>query len=216
MIPKKTASRTHANDAGAPQFIQALQWDNGRWIWLLLLLLSLHGLLALGDSVTLMLQYDRAAIGAGGWWRLLTGHVVHLDLHHLVLNELGLVLLWALFASDYDAVDWLIVCASGALGISCGLWYLSPGVTWYVGCSGVLHAVMAAGIVSHFAQRSWDRWILALAFAGKLAFERHQVSLGHAPPLVFSDAHLYGAAAGILAGAALCWRLAIIRRRIAT
>jgi len=34
---------------------------------------------------------------------------------------------------------------SGALGISSALWWLSPRVSWYVGASGVLHAVMAAG-----------------------------------------------------------------------
>ena len=216
MIPKKPDPRARTAGAGAPQFIQALQWDNGRWIWLLIIVVFLHGLLALGDRATLMLQYDRAAIGAGGWWRLLGAHVVHLDLFHLVLNELGLVLLWALFAADYDAVDWLIVCASGALGISAGLWYLSPGVTWYVGGSGVLHAIMAAGIVSHLACRVWDRWILFAAFLGKLAFERYQYSHGRIPPLIVVDAHLYGAVAGFAAGAALCWRLAIIRRRSAS
>ena len=216
MIPKKTDPRTRTGGAGTPQFIQALQWDNGRWIWLLLIVGFLHTVLAMGDNATLLLQYDRAAIGAGGWWRLLTAHIVHLDLHHLVLNELGLVLLWALFAADYDAVDWLIVCASAALAISCGLWYFSPGVAWYVGASGVLHAIMAAGIVRHLALRAWDRWILLAAFLVKLGFERYQLRLGHSPPLVVSDAHLYGAAAGCLAGAALCWRLAIIRRRIAS
>jgi rhomboid family GlyGly-CTERM serine protease len=92
-----------------------------------------------------LLRYDRSAIAAGGWWRLLTAHIVHLDAHHLILNELGLVLMWSLFAQDYDAVEWCVIVLAGALAISSGLWWLSPRVSWYVGASGVLHSVMAAG-----------------------------------------------------------------------
>ena len=95
--------------------------DRGRWIWLLLILLALDLVLGLGDSVGQLLRYDRSAIAAGGWWRLLTAHIVHLDSHHLILNELGLVLMWSLFAQDYDAVEWCAIVMSGALAISSGL-----------------------------------------------------------------------------------------------
>src|ERR1700761_6565739 len=144
------------------RIVATLQWDRGRWFWLLLILLLLYAVLALGDSVGMLLRYDRGGIAAGGWWRLLSAHIVHLDLHHLILNELGLVLLWSLFAQDYDAVDWCSVVLSGALCISCGLWWLSPKVTWYVGASGVLHTVLAAGTAKHMIMREWDRWILLL------------------------------------------------------
>ena len=192
------------------QIATALQWDRGRWIWLLLILLLLDAVLGLGDSIGALLRYDRSAIAAGGWWRLLTAHIVHLDARHLILNELGLVLVWSLFAQDYDAVEWCVIVLSGALAISSGLWWLSPRVTWYVGASGVLHSVMAAGAVRHLAARIWDRWILLLGLSAKLAWEQWG---GHAAPLVVVDAHLYGAACGFAVGAALCWRTAIIRHR---
>src|SRR6202046_2877977 len=142
------------------QIATALQWDRGRWIWLLAIVLALHAVLGLGDSVSQLLRYDRSAIAAGGWWRLLTAHIVHLDVHHLILNELGLVLMWSLFEQDYDPVEWCVIVMSGALAISSGLWWLSPGVSWYVGASGVLHSVMAAGAAKHLLERYWDRWIL--------------------------------------------------------
>jgi len=188
----------------------ALQWDRGRWVWLLLMLLTLDLLLGLGDSMSELLRYDRGAIAAGGWWRLLTAHIVHLDAHHLVLNELGLVLMWSLFADDYDAVEWCAIVLAGALSISSGLWWLSPGVAWYVGASGVLHSVMAAGAAKHLLEHAWDRWILFLGLVAKLAYEQFG---GHEPPLVVVDAHLYGAISGFVVGAALCGRIAIIRHR---
>src|SRR5271170_4680783 len=177
----------------------ALQWDRGRWIWLLLILLVLGAVLGLGDSVNALLRYDRGAIAAGGWWRLLTAHIVHLDSHHLILNELGLVLMWSLFAQDYDAVEWCAIVMSGALAISSGLWWLSPRVGWYVGASGVLHTVMGAGVAKHLAERSWDRWILAVGLAAKLAWEQWG---GPAAPLIVVDAHLYGATCGFIVGGA--------------
>jgi rhomboid family GlyGly-CTERM serine protease len=192
------------------QIAAALQWDRGRWIWLLLILLFLGLVLGLGDNVSALLRYDRGAIGAGGWWRLLTAHIVHLDLHHLILNELGLVLMWSLFASDYDPVEWCAIVLAGALAISSGLWWLSPHVGWYVGASGVLHTVMAAGAAKHLAEGAWDRWILIAGLTAKLAWERWG---GHAQPMIVVDAHLYGAACGFALGAALSWRTAIIRHR---
>lgn len=190
----------------------ALQWDRGRWIWLLLILLVLSVVLGLGDSVNALLRYDRGAIAAGGWWRLLTAHMVHLDAHHLILNELGLVLVWALFAQDYYPDEWCAIVLAGALAISSGLWWLSPRVGWYVGASGVLHTVMAAGAAKHLVERVWDRWILFLGLCAKLAWEQWG---GEPHALVVVDAHLYGAACGFAVGAALSWRTAIIRHHVA-
>lgn len=200
-MPRESAARIS-------RLAAALQLDRGRWVWLLAIVLCLDGVFVLGDSVGALLRYDRGAIAAGGWWRLLSAHAVHLDLHHLLLNELGLVLVWALFAEDYDAIEWTVIVLSGALAISCGLWWLSPRVAWYVGASGVLHTIMAAGCARHLIARAWDRWLLIGCLAAKLAYEQF---FARAAPGIVVDAHLYGAASGFAVGAAVCWRLAIIR-----
>lgn len=202
-MPRESAS-------GFARLAAALQWDRGRWAGLMAAVLFLDGVFVLGDAVGALLRYDRGAIAAGGWWRLLSAHAVHLDLHHLLLNELGLVLVWALFGEDYDAIEWTVIVLSGALAISCGLWWLSPRVAWYVGASGVLHTMMAAGCARHLIARAWDRWLLTVALVAKLTYE--QLHAGATPGIVV-DAHLYGAACGFVVGAALCWRLAIIRHR---
>jgi rhomboid family GlyGly-CTERM serine protease len=202
-MPRDAANRLASMTA-------ALQWDRGRWIWLLAVVLVLDAVLALGDSVGQLLRYDRSAIAAGGWWRLLTAHIVHLDVHHLVLNELGLVLMWSLFAEDYDLVEWCVIVSAGALAISSGLWWLSPRVEWYVGASGVLHSVMAAGAAKHWAMRSWDRWILGVGLCSKLVWEQWGAA---AAPMVVVDAHLYGAGCGFVVGALLSLRIVIIRHR---
>jgi membrane associated rhomboid family serine protease len=69
-----------------------------------------------------------------------------------------------------------------------------------VGASGLLHAIMGAGVAKHLAYRAWDRWLLSTLLCVKLAYEQLG---GPEPPLVVVDAHLYGALSGFAAGAVL-------------
>lgn len=209
MISKRRPEPDRSRRGG--EILASLQWDRGRWIWLLALLGALVLLSAFGDSARLALRYDRAALGEGQWWRLLTAHLVHLDAHHLLLDGLGLVLVWALFADAYDGVEWLAIVCASALAIGSGLWWLSPRVDWYLGSSGVLHGAVAAGTVRRFVERAWERWILVVVLVVKLAHEQYAQATGHAAPLIVVDAHLYGALAGAIVGAALCAWTAIIR-----
>ncbi len=56
-----------------------------------------------GDAARAALRYERVAIAAGEWWRLITAHFVHIDLEHTLLNIMGVVLMWAIFARDLSA-----------------------------------------------------------------------------------------------------------------
>jgi rhomboid family GlyGly-CTERM serine protease len=151
-----------------------------------------------GDGVRNALSYDRVALMDGQYWRLLTAHFVHLDAQHALLNGLGLVLMWALFARDYSPLRWLALYLFSALTISAGLWFLSPEISWYVGASGALHGVMTAGTLAHLRRRDLDGWILAIFIVAKLNYEQFAGSMpfsGAAHTVV--DAHLYGAIGGL-------------------
>ena len=64
------------------------------------------GVLALGGQrLRMLLQYDRAALATGEWWRLVTGHLVHLGWDHLALNVAGLIGLWWLYGRHRDLPD---------------------------------------------------------------------------------------------------------------
>ena len=202
-MPRKAADRL------APM-LSALQWDRGRWIWLLLILLLLGAVLGLGDSLGALLRYDRSAIAAGGWWRLLTAHIVHLDAHHLILNELGLVLMWSLFAQDYAAGgvvrdrlerragdQFRSLVAESPRDLVCGRFRRAAHG----------HGCRDGEASCHAGLGSVDT---AMGLCAKLAWEQWG---GH-PTRGVVDAHLYGAACGFAVGAALSWRAAIIGRRI--
>ena len=48
--------------------------------------------------------------------------------NHALLNALGVILMWALFARDYSPLRWLAIYLFSALTISAGLWLLDPEV----------------------------------------------------------------------------------------
>ncbi|HTY92956.1 MAG TPA: rhombosortase [Steroidobacteraceae bacterium] len=187
---------------------KSLNCDGRSGVLLLGVCLALLLIQAGGAPARLALRYDREALAAGQWWRLLSAHVIHLGYEHAALDLAGLVLMWALFARDYRPRGWLLILGLSALGIDAGLWLISSTTQWYVGSSGVLHGALAAGACAHLRRREPDGWILAVFLVGKLVYEQ---SLGALPLMtggaVIVDAHLYGAVAGAL-GALLLLRSA--------
>ena len=152
-----------------------------------------------GEPARQGLSFDRAALAEGQWWRLLTAHFVHLDAEHAVLNGLGVVLMWALFARDYSPWRWAAIYCGSALAVSVGLWFGNPELQWYVGASGALHGVMTAGTLAHLRRRDLDGWILAVFIVVKLAYEQFAGALPFAgSPDTIVEAHLYGAIGGVV------------------
>ena len=173
--------------------------------WVLLAVCALLVLLTLsGEAGRAWLRYDRAALAGGDLWRLVTAHLVHLDLHHVLLNCLGLALMWILFARDYPPRQWLIIVLGSMAAIDAGLALWDSTLRWYVGSSGALHGVIAAGTLAHLRRRERDGWLLAAFLVAKLAWEQGvgALPLSGSDPVVV-DAHLFGAAGGLLAAAFL-------------
>jgi len=84
-----------------------------------------------------MLRYDPQAIREGELWRLLSGHLVHANGRHLLLNLTGLLLCQALTGVNWSLWQWSLRILLLALLISLALWF-QPRLHWYVGFSGVL------------------------------------------------------------------------------
>lgn len=144
----------------------------------------------------------------GEVWRLVTGHFAHLGWRHLALNLAGLALMWALFYRDFTVRQWLLILAGSMLAIDAAFLLIERQIAWYVGLSGVLHGVMAAGTLAHLRRGEKSAWILVPFLIGKLAWEQTQGAMPYsrdAGGAVVVDAHLYGALGALLV--ALCLRM---------
>jgi rhomboid family GlyGly-CTERM serine protease len=186
------------------QLARSLNCDGWYGVGLLAGLAVLLGPLVGPDSLTEQLRYERLAVGAGEWWRLLGAHVVHLDARHALLNSAGLALLWALFARSYQPMQWLVAGSICLVVIDAGFWFVSRDLGWYVGASAWLHGVFACGCMRLAWQRDPVGYMAGLALVAKLAWEQTQGPLpisGGMPVVTVS--HLYGAIGGALAGVLL-------------
>ena len=184
--------------------LKSLNCDGSRGLALAGVCLALLLPTLAGEPGRLWLRYDRAGLSAGQWWRLLSAHLVHLDVRHALLNCLGLVLMWVLFARDYSPRRWLAIVLGAMAAIDLGLWLADSTILWYVGSSGVLHGVMAAGVLAHLRAGERDGWILAGFLGVKLAYEHWFGALPlSGPDPVVVDAHLYGVVGGTAVAAFL-------------
>jgi len=175
--------------------------------WLVGLLATMVVLLSLGkDTARTLLRYDRMAIlDAGEYWRLATGHLVHGSFRHLALNLAGLAVLVSLFPRHYSVRNWLWIGAASVVAIDLGFVWNEPQLTWYVGLSGMLHGILAAGTIAWWRFESKALALgLTLVVVAKLAWEQVHGALPLSGDMtVIVASHLYGALGGMLAGGAI-------------
>lgn len=178
-----------------------------RAVWLpplaLMALVLLLG--AGGEPVRQALRYDAAAIGAGEWWRLLTGNFVHLGWWHLFLNEMGLLVLVLLCPDPLPGSVWARRVVLLGLGMTLCLFWFVPRTNWYVGMSGVIHGLFLLGLVRQVVR---DRDLIAAGciayLVGKIAWELYsgapvsdEEAIGGK---VLVESHLYGTLSALAYG----------------
>lgn len=173
--------------------------------------LSLLALMALLQLWAPALDWQRFAIAHGAVWRLLTGHLVHLNWTHLALNGSGLLLLAWVFRDEVSPGQAGLAALVLAVLVGVGLYLGDPSILRYAGFSGVLHGLLYAALVLTWRRTPWVNTVALLVLLGRLYAEQQssydtlylQAWIG-APVAV--DAHLYGALGGvILGGIGLLW-----------
>lgn len=148
------------------------------------------------------LQYDRQALLSGQWWRLWTGHLLHTNSWHLVMNLAGLAVITMLHGNYYRRGQFLFLLCAGCLLISLALLFWSPAIGLYVGLSGWLHALLVFGACEDI-RRNWSSgWLILAGVAAKVCWEQWQGASADLVTLIEADvavdAHLYGALCGAL------------------
>jgi rhomboid family GlyGly-CTERM serine protease len=174
------------------------------------LLLVLHALehrLGIGDA----LEYRKALLMTEPW-RVVTGHLVHINWPHALVNAAALWVVARLYATDLDARSQGVALIIAALTISAGLALLYPTLAWYRGLSGALHGLFFAGaakwLLSTRPRELRTLWLPAALFIGgwiKVAAEQ-PAGVAFADWLgaaVVPQAHLIGAVCGTMTGALL-------------
>lgn len=138
-----------SNSGTMKSFIQQLSHGVRSAPWLSGLLTLLIGILYLFEGpAPSTLVYDRAAIEAGEYWRLISGHLVHCDIQHLLLNGLAFLLLALLI--EKQSISLVPPLLFGFTSVSFYLWFFEPDISLYCGLSGVLNTLLVIGLGAYY------------------------------------------------------------------
>lgn len=146
-----------------------------------------------------ILLYDRSAIASGEWWRLISGHFIHLSTEHLLTNSVGFFLLVYLSLRYARGKEIAILFIMSTVLISISLYVFSPDVARYGGLSGILHAIIGwIGVRMIVAGEQGGGIFVLLLISFKLLYESFYGSLFQYETFsVIMEAHLYGFAWGV-------------------
>ncbi|WP_448567508.1 rhombosortase [Thalassotalea ganghwensis] len=155
----------------------------------------------LNFNIESSLAYQSFAVEQGQIWRIITGHLLHTNEFHLLLNIVAVVLLWSLHGQYFTLLSYIIVLFVLALGTSFGLYISSPTMDTYVGLSGILHGLFILGAIEDIKAQEKTGYLLLLGVVVKLVHEQFYGASSDIEALIGAnvaiDAHLYGALAAI-------------------
>lgn len=112
------------------------------------------GLLVLFEPLSSdWLRFDREKIAGGEVWRLFTANYVHLSHTHALGNGLGVLLLAYVAGCAFNSTAGVILLIWSSLVVGGGLYWFADYLYFYVGFSGVLHALL---LVAPFLSRAYS------------------------------------------------------------
>lgn len=161
-------------------------------------------------------RYQTPLVRQGEFWRILTGHWVHANWVHFLLNMAGFALCQALTGVSWRLRGWSWRIVLIGVGISLLFLEFNPNIGWYVGFSGVLfglYILAAVDAIQRFRLVSVTllllialKMVIDLASSGKLTSSE----LIGVPVLI--ESHLYGVIMAILIlGAQMLYRILLLK-----
>ena len=168
----------------------------------ILSVIAFFGEYFLGELFTETFVYQRQLITEGEIWRLITGHILHTNGYHLLLNLAALFMLWALHGHFYQIKSYIALFLFCSVFTSIGIYYFDPSLLQYVGLSGVLHGIFVFGAIMDIKAKDKTGYLLFLGVWLKVAHEQFYGASADVSNLIEAsvaiNAHLWGALGGLL------------------
>ncbi|MCP3674369.1 MAG: rhombosortase [Gammaproteobacteria bacterium] len=169
----------------------------------------------LGEPTLEALMYHRQAISDGQYWRFISGHLVHSNGWHLLLNISSLIMIGLLFNHHLSIIFWIIVFVISAFVISATYFWYAPEFDYYVGLSAVLYAVIIIGALLDLKEQPFIAALILIVVTGRVIWQQYAGSIDYLTDIIDSrvaiESHLFGIISGYLIGIILVWRQRLIK-----
>jgi rhomboid family GlyGly-CTERM serine protease len=143
-----------------------------------------------------LLEFDRQQILSGDIWRIWTGHLVHTNNSHFVLNIVASIMIYFTFFTGIKLGQLLLYSFVFATLINVTLLCIYPSLDWYNGLSGLLHALAAYFFVRLAKDEGKVFWVGLVILWGKVLIETIRAHFGYESMIgdmtVITEAHLIG------------------------
>ena len=153
------------------------------------------GLMLLPMEIRSGLYLDISKLHSGEYWRIVSGHFIHISWTHYAMNISGLVLLSFIYPTFFSHYRWILCVLLIAILISFALVLFSDDLKWYVGFSGVLSGLFAAAAIENFQTNRVMNTAILVLLTVYIAFQVYSGELvpGAIDGLSTSSyAHLFG------------------------
>ena len=163
-----------------------------------------------GSSGLDALSYQRDAVNTGQLWRLLTGHFVHSNGWHLLLNLVSLMMIGLLFSQHLSLLLWAVAFIASGLIISACYFFIAPQYQYYIGLSAILYGVIIIGALLDLKQQTLIAALVLVVVTGRVIFQQYSGSVESLADLIESrvaiESHLFGIISGYVLGAGFLYR----------
>lgn len=151
-----------------------------------------------------VLEFDRQQILSGEIWRLWTGHLVHTNSTHFLVNVVAAIIIYFGFFAGVKLFELLWCSIVFAALISVALLVFYPSLAWYNGLSGLLHALVSYFLIRLALNENKLFWLgLAIVWV-KVLVETLRAYVGYEGLIgdmtVITEAHLVGVFFGTAIG----------------
>lgn len=150
------------------------------------------------------LTFNRSGFETAQLWRVFSAQLLHTNANHALVNIIGLAILWLLHGDYINPVRFVLIFLILSVGVSLGIYYLTPQLNSYVGLSGVLHGLFAWGLIHDIKLKRRSGYLLLFGLLVKLAQEQFNPDNDFMSEFIQAtvavDAHLYGAVIGLALG----------------
>jgi rhomboid family GlyGly-CTERM serine protease len=194
--------------------MSATRWLNRQGLLVYVMLLACLAFGPWSDMTENLFTLDRAGMHQGEYWRLWTGHFVHLSWSHLLLNGLGLMLLQQIFGGQLAPFRWVaaVIVIAPLMGVwwqtqIFSAWLPVERFDYVVGMSGLLHGLFVYAAILSWSHDKVLASIVLLVIAGKVLSElllgASAITSGIVGLPVAVEMHLYGVLGGTAFGVAM-------------